>query len=537
MDARRATGTASPGSARHHRPVSRLARIGARLALAFGIMGMMMLGLGAFSAARLDAVSNVFVEVLDSRLPRLALMQDVLDDLNTLNLTARDALIASPDEMGAIIGRIDKSREQVGSKVQQLQDAFKDDGELGAKTAEDFATHGSGVLVALVKFTRALKAQNTEAATKALRDSIQPRLDGMMTAVAGYRKGQLSALQSAKDDVVRMTRSALAAIAAVVGAALMVAGVASWLISRSITRPLEDAVGVGRAIADGDLRVRPQTAVRHEAGLVMASLRSIIERIGEVVRSIRGAASRIDDSARDIVTGSQRLSSSSAELSDRLQDSVAAMGEIRTMVEASADSARQADARAREASERTSGGKREVDEVRQGMRQLAEQARRIAEIIGVIDGIAFQTNILALNAAVEAARAGEAGRGFAVVASEVRSLATRTTGSAAEIRTLIDSSVSQVMANAERIEQVGMKMDHILADVDDVSMSVASISSALTQQLARIGEADTNMAVLDQANAQTRAIIGELEQMSGVLDATAQELSERVSVFQLRESP
>jgi methyl-accepting chemotaxis protein len=513
----------------------RLARIGTRLGLAFGLMGLLMLGLGAFSAARLQSVSREFVDVLDTRLPRLELMQSVLDDLNGLNIAARDALGASGEALTPLIARVDRGREQVGAKVQQLQDAFKDDGELGAKTAEDFAGHGSGVLVSLVKFTRALRAQNPEVATRTLRESIQPRLNGMMAAVEQYRGGQLAALQEAKANVDRSTRSALIAIAALVGVSLVVAGVASLLIARSIARPLGDAVDIGQAIAGGDLRAWPARTVRHEVGLVMTALRCISERIGEMVRSIRGAAARIDVSARDIVAGSQRLSTSSAELSVRLHDSVAAMGEIRQMVEASAAGARQVDARAREASERASDGKREVDAVRQGMRELADQARQIAEIIGVIDGIAFQTNILALNAAVEAARAGEEGRGFAVVAAEVRSLATRTTGSSAEIRKLIDSSVEQVTTNVQRIEQVGTKMDSILGDVDDVSMSVAGISAALVQQLERIGEADANMVVLDRSNTETGAMIVELEQMSRVLDQTAHELSERVSVFQVQQ--
>jgi methyl-accepting chemotaxis protein len=237
----------------------RLARIGTRLGVAFGLMGVLMLGLGAFSAARLQSVSAEFVDVLDTRLPRLELMQSVLDDLNGLNIAARDAIGASADEMTPLIARIDKAREQVGSKVQQLQDAFKDDGELGAKTAEEFAGHGSGVLVSLVKFARALRAQNAEAATRTLRESIQPRLNGMMTAVESYRGGQLAALQDGKKKVDATMRSALVAIAALVGVSLVVAGVAEPA-DRALDHAAAERCGRGRP---GDRRRGPAGASGH----------------------------------------------------------------------------------------------------------------------------------------------------------------------------------------------------------------------------------------------------------------------------------
>ncbi|MBP6599924.1 MAG: HAMP domain-containing protein [Giesbergeria sp.] len=305
---------------------------------------------------------------------------------------------------------------------------------------------------------------------------------------------------------------------------------------RSITQPLQRAVDLADRIASGDLTASADDERKDELGHLLRSLTAMAARLRSVVGEVRSGVESVSSASTQIAMGNQDLSARTEQTAANLEETAASMEELTATVSQSADTARQANQLAANAAQAATRGGEVVGQVVSSMQQITDSSRKISDIIGVIDSIAFQTNILALNAAVEAARAGEQGRGFAVVASEVRNLAGRSADAAKEIKALIDASVQNVETGSQQVAQAGASMTEIVTGVQRVSDLIGEITAAATEQ--RDGIAQVNQAVtnLDQMTQQNAALVEESTAAATAMRDQAQHLSQVVSVFNVGAS-
>jgi methyl-accepting chemotaxis protein len=314
----------------------------------------------------------------------------------------------------------------------------------------------------------------------------------------------------------------------------LVAGL--WLAMvfvRSITRPVEAAVQVAQAVSKGDLTVACPAHGTNEMGRLMDALQVMQRQLRDLVSTVRTDAEQVATASNQIAQGNNDLSARTEQAASALEETAAAMDQLSGHVKQNAEHAREANTLAHGASEVALKGGAVVSQVVETMRGIDASSKKIADIIGVIDGIAFQTNILALNAAVEAARAGEAGRGFAVVATEVRSLAGRSAQAAKEIKDLIDDSVQRVQHGTTLVDQAGATMTEVVDAIQRVTTIMSDISEASASQSISVAEVDQAVNLMDQSTQQNAALVEESASAATSLSQQANELVRVVSVFKV----
>ncbi|WP_313771673.1 methyl-accepting chemotaxis protein [Comamonas aquatica] len=322
----------------------------------------------------------------------------------------------------------------------------------------------------------------------------------------------------------------------VAGLLLLVAVVmARWLVV-NITRPLQQAVQLTATIGGGDLNVVAKTDRRDEFGHLMNALDAMAERLRQVVSEVRSGVGEVSDAAAEIAKGNADLSTRTEQTAANLEQTAASIEQLTATVHQSADTSRQANQLAATAVQAAERGGAVVQQVVHSMDQIHASSRKIGDIIGVIDGIAFQTNILALNAAVEAARAGEQGRGFAVVAGEVRTLAQRSAEAAKEIKGLIEASVGTVAVGADQVGQAGQSMQEIVVSVRRVTDLIGEITAAANEQRDGFGQVNQAVSNLDQMTQQNAALVEESSAAAKAMHEQAQRLMQTMAVFQVGAS-
>ncbi|PKG54146.1 methyl-accepting chemotaxis protein [Halomonas sp. MES3-P3E] len=317
---------------------------------------------------------------------------------------------------------------------------------------------------------------------------------------------------------------------------LLAAVVIRWAMMRSVVRPLRDASAYFARIADGDLTGHIEDRGRNEIGQLFSGLAAMQEKLKQLVIALRGSSERVFSGAGDISAGSHDLSSRTEQQASALQQTASSMEEMSTTVSKNAETAQEADQLSVAASQSAESGGEEVERTVQLMREIAASASQVNDIIGVIDSIAFQTNILALNASVEAARAGEQGRGFAVVASEVRSLATRSADSAKEIRSLIEQTTTKINGGAEQAERSGQTIHQTVDAIRQVTTLMGEISTATREQNSGIEQINAALTEMDSGTQQNAALVQQTSSAASSLEGQARELADLMATFRIDES-
>ncbi|MCV6798420.1 methyl-accepting chemotaxis protein [Achromobacter ruhlandii] len=508
--------------------------IGTRLTLGFGTVLVLLLALTGLSQYELSQIGGINRTITEQTWTEANAINRI-DVTTRANARANLELIVNTDPRAAeaLFARIDTNRKVIDQALETLRPLFStEDERQRLRLLEDVrgryvkSFQGVGAL---------LKRGERDAARQRLLEETLPLLDSLQDHIIEISRIQAAEMADASADSRKVIDNAGMLNLILSGLAVVLGGLFAWRVSKSITAPLAQAVSVAETVARGDLGQPIHAVTRDETGRLLRALHDMQDKLAGAVRTIRAGSETISSAAGQIAAGNTDLSSRTEEQAASLEETAASMEELASTVKQNADNARQANQLAASASEVAQRGGAVVSAVVSTMGDISASSRKISEIVSVIDGIAFQTNILALNAAVEAARAGEQGKGFAVVAGEVRSLAQRSAQAAREVKTLIEASVSKVAEGANHAENAGTTMQDVVASVKRVTDIMGEIAAASQEQASGIEQVNRAVSQMDEVTQQNAALVEEAAAAAGSMQDQAHALVGAVGVFRLRE--
>ena len=504
-------------------------RVGTKLGLGFGITVLLTLAIALFALLRINQIHNVIGEQDGIRTQQLERLYVAREALGQTGLAARNAFVFT-DEAAAKkeLDIVDQQKAIYLDALNKMAPLFKGDA--------DFDKVSKGLLAMANELQRPRKYRESgkmEEYGLFLVNECSPLrrqiVQDMETVIGSVQQ----MVESKTKESDQTTSQSITIVLIISGITLLLSIALGFIITRAITKPLNQAVHVAQTVAGGDLTSNIEASSRDETGQLLQALKAMNDSLVRIVGEVRGGTEAIATASNEIASGNLDLSARTEQQAGSLEETASSMEELTSTVKQNAENARQASSLSVSASEVAIKGGEVVGQVVDTMNAINESARKITDIIGVIDGIAFQTNILALNAAVEAARAGEQGRGFAVVASEVRSLAQRSAAAAKEIKTLIDDSTSKVDIGSKLVKQAGTTMDEVVASVKRVTDIVSEISAASNEQSAGIEQVNEAIAQMDQVTQQNAALVEQAAAAAGSMNEQAGKLERTVGVFKL----
>ena len=494
---------------------------------------LVLVGIGLVQTRKAEDLTD---KLTGQSIERLAMLQEWQAIIETNAARTIAAIkMADPGDEKFFMDAIAEASKRSDVLHKGLIESLKDDAEAMAlfdKVDEQREGYRAARKSVLEK-----KAAGDDAAVRQfLAADMLPRVQSYLTslhAIVDYQKKVVATDADLIDAGFKSSLNlqlTLAAIALVAGAFF------AWWIGRRITAPLEQAVTVAQTVATGDLSSRIVAQGSNETGVLMGALKDMNDNLVGIVDQVRSGTATIVEAADQISAGNLELSSRTEQQAGALEETASSMEELTATVKQNADNAREANALAQAASTVAGRGGETVGRVVQTMDAITDSSKKISDIIGVIDGIAFQTNILALNAAVEAARAGEQGRGFAVVASEVRNLAQRSAAAAKEIKQLIGDSSAKVEEGSRLVSDAGATMQEIVDSIGSVTAIMSDIAMASQEQSAGIEQVNQAIAQMDQVTQQNAALVEEAAAASTSMREQAQLLAQLVSTFRFEDS-
>ena len=515
-------------------PLQKL-RIGTRLAAGFAVLIVLSVASTLIAMWQLNALSETARQMMEKPLVKERMAADWYR--NTYAAIRRTSAIAkSSDPSLAAFFADDIVATSKSSN--ELQKAFGEmlGGDEEKAIYDKIGAARKKYIVARDSAVREKAAGNAAESTRLLEQEYLPLsrvYEGLLQDLVAYERATIDRQAGRMNDAARQSLVLLGILAGL----LVLLGVScSLMIGRSITRPLNDAVAAASQVAAGDLTATLDTGARDEVGQLMRALQKMTDSLRDTVLEVRSGSEMIAAASGQIAAGNADLSARTEHQASSLEETASSMEELTATVKQNADNARQANQLARTASDVAVQGGEVVARVVDTMGAINASSKKIVDIISVIDGIAFQTNILALNAAVEAARAGEQGRGFAVVASEVRNLAQRSASAAREIKTLIGTSVERADAGSKLVDEAGATMHEIVQSVRRVADIMGEITSASSEQTAGIDQINVAIAQMDQVTQQNAALVEQASAASESMQDQARKLAQAVGLFKLGDA-
>ncbi len=508
-------------------------KVSTRLTILVGVLAGLLVLVGTIGLIGMNKSEAALGSVYNGRAVPLAQLSEVNYLIVRNRVLLMDMLLLSRPSNVA-----ERNKELVENQRQQVA-------SLGAFTAQSLSPGEKGLtdeLVADIKVYEqeglrpavdALVGANKALASSIYDEKITPLSQSMQAKMTKLISLQLELARQEYEAAVSRSNMLRTASAVSIGVGLVFSALFGWALMRGITVPLQRAVAATEAVARGDLSQKILSEGGDEISALLQALSTMREQLADVVGQVRQGSEAVSIASAEIANGNSDLSARTESQASALEETAASMEQLNVAVKQNADTAKQANHLAQAASAHAIKGGEVVAQVVETMKGINDASKKIADIIGVIDGIAFQTNILALNAAVEAARAGEQGRGFAVVASEVRSLAGRSADAAKEIKTLINASVERVEQGSALVDLSGETITEVVASISRATKLMGEISTASTEQALGVAQVNEAVSQMDRATQQNAALVEEMAASASTLKSQAHELVLSVSVFKL----
>ncbi len=509
-------------------------KIGVRLGFAFALVVALMIVMAVVAVQHLNSGNERINQIVSGRYALIDLSNQIKNNGNKANVILSNLLMAtSPDQAKQYMDNYVVIRKTNADAYARLEKQLHDD-RSKALFQEQFDAR-SAYGTAVRQFFELMQANQLQQARELYQGDMARLQDAYYELVDKMVDYQT---QGMLDDVARATEEAHDAklqMALLSAFAVLLAVTTAVFITRSITAPIQRAVALAEGVAAGNLTHRLEIEGEDEIGRLLTALKRMIENLHVIVTNVRSGTDTIVTASREVAGGNLDLSSRTERQAGALEETAAAIEQLTGAVKQNAENAVLANELASVASTVASQGGQAVDQVVSTMTAINESSRKIVDIIGVIDGIAFQTNILALNAAVEAARAGEHGRGFAVVASEVRGLAQRSAVAAKEIKSLIDDSVGHVGHGGKMVEDAGQIIREVVTSIKRVTEVVSEISLSSREQSDGIEQINQAIAQMDRVTQENAALVEQSAASAQALQNQADQLTEMVSAFKLND--
>ena len=497
-------------------------KIGTRLALGFGVLIVLLLIIVATGMKNMSGMANSTEDIVADKYPKVTMANDIDTNISQIALSMRDLLfIKDPGDAAKEQAKIKDARKAIGETLDQLAKITQT--EKGKELLKGIADARVKYIAGEDQYLKLLAANQNDQAEALLLSSIRPLQTTYIEAVhdlVHYQHDLMIDGGHAAEDEYHSARTISIALGL---AALLIAVGFGWWVTRSITRPISEAVNVANLLAEGDLTAKIEVTSQDETGQLLMAMKHMVDRLSQIIGEVRSAADNLSSASEEVSATAQTLAQGASEQAASVEETSASIEQMSASINQNTENAKVTDGMASKAA-------REAGEGGEAVGQTVAAMKSIADKIGIIDDIAYQTNMLALNAAIEAARAGEHGKGFAVVAAEVRKLAERSQVAAQEIGEVAKGSVSLA-------EKAGQLLDEIVPSIKKTSDLVQEITAASEEQSAGVGQINTAMSQLNQTTQQSASASEELAATSEEMGSQAQQLQQTMSFFKTGDTP